>query len=325
MLPKRSAIFVGLLLAVAGCDSDNPLAPSSVPLASTSTSTPSAVEPTLDTNPNDSAPVSDPGGDTAAPPPRYTIEGPRAACIEMGRHTWTITVRDAGDRLRGASFFDPEAGCEATNRRAGGSFSVLEENLPGVNTWEWGGAERDHTGELCGRYQADIAIGSEDFETIVGAVIDTGRHCEPDPPVEPPTCEELGNCEPPPCEELGNCEPPPCEELGNCEPPPCEELNQPEFDVSFPFGDIEGSATVENQGEWVLTLYATSDLSEYQGDDPDYTKDSNSARVVCGDSDTLAVAYNWHGHPARYWWVVLMRDGAVVFKSDPVDHQEVIQ
>ena len=120
--------------------------------------------------------------------------------------------------------------------------------------------------------------GMGSYETIVGAVIDTGRNCELDPPVAPPTCEELGNCAPPTCEELGNCEPPTCEELGNCEPPTCEELNPPGFDVTFPFANIQGSATVKNQGLWNLTLYATSDFSDYEDDNPEYTKNYANAR-----------------------------------------------
>ena len=338
MLTKRSIVFLGLLLTVGGCGRDNPLAPSAVlpPTTSTSSSVESTspVPPTLDARPIDSPPVSDPSDDPPAAPPRYTVEGP-GACSEMGRHTWTLTVRDAGDRLRGASFFSPEAGCGPTERYADGSLRMLEENLPGVNIWEWNGGKRDNTGELCGRYQADIAIGRDgSYETIVGAVINTGRNCELDPPAAPPTCEELGNCEPPTCEEdpsQERCPPPTCEELGNCEPPTCEEdpsqercapptceeLNPPAFDANqlrYDRHNIRAGATVSNNGTWVLSLYAGDAPGR-----PRYTKDRDDATASCGERDELSVRYGWRGHPVCYWWSELTLNGDVVFTSDVVN------
>jgi hypothetical protein len=44
-------------------------------------------------------------------------------------------------------------------------------------------------------------------------------------------------------------------------------------------------------------------------------KDTHTIVLGCQDYSTLAVGYVWDGHPATQWWMVLTRDGAVVYKS----------
>lgn len=230
---------IALCLSMAACGSDkNPLAPTAGPEPTTPVV---IVTPDPDPPQPDPTPEPDPTPTPApsAGDPRFQIvSAPAGACLELGRHTWNIEVAE-GYRLRAASFHDNKAGCDATTDRPGGSFVVRQEPMPaysaGLHVYEW-----NTGGPSCGRYQADIAVGNytdNEWQTIVGVVIDTGVDCEPPPPPttceergdcpKPPTCEELGNCpEPPTCEELGTCpEPPTCEELGNCpEPPTCEEL-----------------------------------------------------------------------------------------------------
>jgi hypothetical protein len=75
-----------------------------------------------------------------------------------------------------------------------------------------------------------------------------------------------------------------------------------------------GAASVANQGDWVLVLYATSQMSEYPAT-PDYVKDTERLTLECGAKGTLTVSYNWQGHPSKYWWVALRRNGAVVYTS----------
>ena len=72
---------------------------------------------------------------------------------------------------------------------------------------------------------------------------------------------------------------------------------------------------MRNAGEWKLYLYATSALSEYENDRPDYEKATSTRVLKCGEAATVTVQYNWSGHPARYWWVVLARNGSRVHKS----------
>ena len=75
---------------------------------------------------------------------------------------------------------------------------------------------------------------------------------------------------------------------------------------------------MRNDGAWKLYLYATTTLAEYEGDRPDYEKATHARTLNCLESATLSVQYNWTGHPARYWWVVLTRNGARVYKSPVV-------
>jgi len=182
---RRLFVSTICLLALACGEDTNPVSPSTI--------TPVVSEPTP-TVVNDK-PINDTSTIQVTPPELptqtqlYSIEhvGPTGnECLEMGKHTWNITVTDEEYRLRGASFHSEEAGCGITTEKPDGNLRNTQTNLPGLNVWEWEGAHS------CGRYQVDVAIGNEEeFTTIVGVVINTGVDCDHSPPVvEEPEEEE---------------------------------------------------------------------------------------------------------------------------------------
>lgn len=81
---------------------------------------------------------------------------------------------------------------------------------------------------------------------------------------------------------------------------------------------ISGDISVANAGAFTFELKATSKLSEYEADDPDYVKNTDSVELSCGQSDTLSTTYNWKGHGSRYWYWTLTGPG-IDFKSPVVD------
>lgn len=105
-------------------------------------------------------------------------------------------------------------------------------------------------------------------------------------------------------------------------PTPCD---TPTFwDQSFENNKniIKFNAHVRGQGIWTAYLYATSSLTEYTNNDPDYTKDTDTEVVTkCKNGQgELKVDYDWKNHSSRYWWVVIKFNGTTVYKSAAVDH-----
>ncbi len=97
--------------------------------------------------------------------------------------------------------------------------------------------------------------------------------------------------------------------------PPCEVVNPPTFTATYPIGGVGGSANVRNAGVWTLRLFAAATLAQYTNDQPDYQKATVTRTLLCGDSATMNINYNWQGHQDVYWWMVLERNGTRVFKS----------
>jgi hypothetical protein len=98
----------------------------------------------------------------------------------------------------------------------------------------------------------------------------------------------------------------------------CEQENPPGFfDQSEEDNknDIKYNVHVKNDGTWKLVLYATSSLSEYTNQLPDFTKDTDEKVLVCKGQGELKVDYKWKDHPSTYWWAVLYRNGVQVWKS----------
>ena len=75
---------------------------------------------------------------------------------------------------------------------------------------------------------------------------------------------------------------------------------------------------VYNAATWQLVMYAASNSGEYP-DSPEFTKDTDQQILTCGTNATLSVNYSWAGHPSRYWWVKLFKDGSLVFTSPRID------
>lgn len=95
----------------------------------------------------------------------------------------------------------------------------------------------------------------------------------------------------------------------------CAAANPPRFRFLGFSGAINAAAKAENDGDWTLTLYAASSLRKYNNNDPDYAKGVDDKSLECGQSTTLRIIFDWSGHPSPHWWVVLTRNGAVMFKS----------
>lgn len=78
---------------------------------------------------------------------------------------------------------------------------------------------------------------------------------------------------------------------------------------------VRASANVQGAATWKLEIYAASSTTEYNNDDPDYTKATISRTLTCNESAGLFREYNSDGHSSDVWWAVLYRDGVVVWKS----------
>jgi hypothetical protein len=82
---------------------------------------------------------------------------------------------------------------------------------------------------------------------------------------------------------------------------------------------IKFNAHISNYpGAWTLTLYASSQLSEYTNNTPDFTKATDAGSISCKGQLELKVSYGWKDHPSTHWWAVLKRNGVVVYKSPVV-------
>ena len=68
---------------------------------------------------------------------------------------------------------------------------------------------------------------------------------------------------------------------------------------------------MRNDATWRLELYATSNQGEYPNT-PDYTKDTDTATLPCGQQRTLRLSYDWQSHSHRFWWARLFRNGVAV-------------
>lgn len=136
-----------------------------------------------------------------------------------------------------------------------------------------------------------------DFKQIVGArYLNVGLYCQRTPPSPPPPTPSPS---PSPCATAGTFS-----------------LQT----VQSSSARITASVALAGSGDWVLTLYATSDRSEYDGNAPDYVKDIDATATVCGTAGRLAVSYDWLGHASRFWWADLKLNGQRVWKSAPVEH-----
>lgn len=119
--------------------------------------------------------------------------------------------------------------------------------------------------------------------------------------------------------------------------PTCEEVNEPSmgsYVIDAPmstFGlckifpskhcrinDFVAQVDVLHHGTFTAKLKATSKLSEYEADTPDYVKRTKSLKQECGEAGTIEVRYPWKGHSARYWYFTLEGPG-VYFKSEVID------
>ena len=78
---------------------------------------------------------------------------------------------------------------------------------------------------------------------------------------------------------------------------------------------ISGSATFYNSGSWEVRLLATSSVSEYNSNNPDYVKDTAQASLSCGGQTSKSVSYSWVGHDSEYWWIEVRRNGSFFSKS----------
>lgn len=175
-------------------------------------------------------------------------------------------------------------------------------------------------------WQWDVYIGKElsraphPDEVLLGFQ-QGGKNCTP-PPAPAPTPSPVPAPSPTPVPAPAPVPTPVPTPTPTPQPPPtppsCDTLNPPSFRVLYPLvGDltINGQAMVANSGNWELVLYATSDLSEYESNTPDFVKASSQRTLACLGTATLEVSYNWTGHASAYWWVVLKRNNVVVFKS----------
>lgn len=101
-------------------------------------------------------------------------------------------------------------------------------------------------------------------------------------------------------------------------PPICSDVNPPSFTTSFPIisgNSLGATATVKNEGNWAVHLYATSTYQEYESNRPDYEKAVEARTLACGENSTLTLKYVWSGHPSKYWWLVVKRNGRTMYKS----------
>ena len=186
-------LIVPILFLTVACGEDNPVAPTPVTTTAEVVGVALVVDdaPTVheDEPEHDAPELVDPVNT-----PLYSIVGP-GGCLdytEGQEYEWTVTVNEEGYRLRTASFHENDAGCTQTTRKGGGAFEILSESYPGDTVFEW------HGHLSCGRYQADIAIGdeaTENFETIVGVIINTGVDCVAVEPPDEPEDEEEPECD----------------------------------------------------------------------------------------------------------------------------------
>ena len=88
------------------------------------------------------------------------------------------------------------------------------------------------------------------------------------------------------------------------------------YDRSNP---LEGFVDVSNAGPFSFKVKATSSLTEYEEDDPDYVKDTTNWNQKCGEGpENILVDYNWDNHNSRYWYFTLSGPG-INFKSSVID------
>jgi hypothetical protein len=271
------AIAVAVAVVAAGCTSSGPMAPTTAAGLSGSASA---------------------SGKSSNPVARETdvLEGIAAGCV-TGPTPLSWLIKGQNDLIVATAHSD-SATCEATkeNPRNPGLAKIAPEgtnqriSYPTAAYGQW----VDHP---CGRIQVDIEDRASSV-LLVGMVINYGVNCTPPPPTTPPPTTPPPPTPPPP--------PPPPTSCGAA---------QPSFTAVFPAGAVSGSATVQNAGSWTLTLYAAMGIEGYQTDAPDWVKGSHATTLACLESSTLSVSYPWSDHPATHWWMVLTRDGAVVYKS----------
>lgn len=88
-------------------------------------------------------------------------------------------------------------------------------------------------------------------------------------------------------------------------------------DPRFFFTDwwVKATANVQGAATWKLELYSASSVSEYDANDPDFTKATISRTLTCNESVGLYREYNSDGHGSDVWWAALYRDNLLVWKS----------
>lgn len=213
--------------------------------------------------------------------PGPVLSGLLGPCIQgpelrVGDLTWLVAV--PADDLVLATSHSAAPGCQPTadHPRNPGALSVTAEGQNTRIRWQEQGYGSWETAP-CGRVQVDIE--SRQLGLLVGVVLNYGTVCSAPPP-PPPACVDA----------------------------------VPSAGLTFPVGGVGGSATVTGTGLWTLALLAADTADQYPGR-PVYLKAVDTVRLICGQTGTLSVTYDWTGHGSRYWWIAASRDGMAVGHS----------